>query len=114
MGLTSSGPPFYAGQQHIRVKKVRPPSKTWTPPANTQPKQEEEQEEEREKMEEEKPSPKPEAGKLMCSGDPGRLTSRNFTGALGQDIARGGKDLALLGVCILTAEGREKGLSFGK
>ncbi|PKU38222.1 unconventional myosin-xv-like [Limosa lapponica baueri] len=49
------------GQQHIRVKKVRPPSKTWTPPANPQPQQEEEEEEVREKKEEEKPSPKPEA-----------------------------------------------------
>ncbi|XP_074745220.1 myosin XVB [Strix uralensis] len=49
------------GKQHIRVKKVRPPSKTWTPPANPQPKQEEEKEEEQEKMKEEKPSPKTEA-----------------------------------------------------
>ncbi|XP_026717083.1 myosin XVB [Athene cunicularia] len=48
------------GEQHIRVKKVRPPSKTWTPPANPQPKQEE-KEEEQEKMKEEKPSPKTEA-----------------------------------------------------
>ncbi|CAM9695389.1 unnamed protein product [Bubo scandiacus] len=49
------------GKQHIRVKKVRPPSKTWTPPANPQPKREEEKEEEQEKMKEEKPSPKTEA-----------------------------------------------------
>ncbi|XP_074900633.1 myosin XVB isoform X1 [Buteo buteo] len=48
------------GEQQIRVKKVRPPSKTWTPPANPQPKQEE-KEEEQEKKEEEKPSPKTEA-----------------------------------------------------
>ena len=82
------------------MKKVRPPSKTWTPPANPHPKQEEEKEEEQETREEEKPSPKTEAGKMLCSGDPGRLTSRTFPGASGQDIARGGKDLALLGVCI--------------
>ncbi|XP_068770245.1 myosin XVB [Struthio camelus] len=50
------------GQQQIRVKKVRPPSKTWTPPANLQPKEEEEEEEKMEKRkEEEKPSPKTEA-----------------------------------------------------
>ncbi|XP_050764616.1 myosin XVB [Gymnogyps californianus] len=49
------------GEQQIRVKKVRPPSKTWTPPANPQPKQEEEKEEEQETREEEKPSPKTEA-----------------------------------------------------
>ncbi|XP_076210005.1 myosin XVB isoform X2 [Aptenodytes patagonicus] len=49
------------GEQQIRVKKVRPPSKTWTPPANPQPKQEEEKEEEQEKRKEEKPSPKTEA-----------------------------------------------------
>ncbi|XP_037267973.1 myosin XVB isoform X2 [Falco rusticolus] len=49
------------GEQHIRVKKVRPPSKIWTPPANPQPKQEEEKEEEQEKRKEEKPSPKTEA-----------------------------------------------------
>ncbi|XP_040979342.1 myosin XVB [Aquila chrysaetos chrysaetos] len=48
------------GEQQIRVKKVRPPSKTWTPPANPQPKQEE-KEEEQEKKKEEKPSPKTEA-----------------------------------------------------
>lgn len=66
-------------------------------------------EEEQEKKEEEKPSPKTEAGKMLCSGDPGRLTSQNFPGASGQDIARGGKDLALLGVCILTGgEERER------
>ncbi|KAM9371432.1 myosin XVB [Phaethornis superciliosus] len=41
------------GEQHIRVKKVRPPSKTWTPPENPQPKQEEENEEERRKKKEE-------------------------------------------------------------
>ncbi|XP_008947752.1 PREDICTED: unconventional myosin-XV [Merops nubicus] len=45
------------GEQQIRVKKVRPPSRTWTPPANPQPKQQEEPE----KREEEKPSPKIEA-----------------------------------------------------
>ncbi|KAM6050180.1 myosin XVB [Theristicus caerulescens] len=49
------------GEQHIRVKKVRLPSKTCTPPANPQPKQEEEKKEEQEKSEEEKPSPKTEA-----------------------------------------------------
>ncbi|XP_074967592.1 myosin XVB [Phalacrocorax aristotelis] len=49
------------GEQQIRVKKVRPPSKTCTPPANPQPKQEEEKEEEEEKKKEEKPSPKTEA-----------------------------------------------------
>ncbi|XP_052664871.1 myosin XVB [Harpia harpyja] len=48
------------GEQQIRVKKVRPPSKTWTPPANPQPKQEEKEEEQEEKKEE-KPSPKTEA-----------------------------------------------------
>ncbi|XP_069728703.1 myosin XVB [Phaenicophaeus curvirostris] len=48
------------GEQQIRVKKVRP-SKTWTPPANPQPKQDEEKKEEREKREVEKPSPKPVA-----------------------------------------------------
>ncbi|XP_049668944.1 myosin XVB [Accipiter gentilis] len=48
------------GEQQIRVKKVKPPSKTWTPPANPQPKQEE-KEEEQEKKEEEQPSPKTEA-----------------------------------------------------
>ncbi|XP_014744616.1 PREDICTED: unconventional myosin-XVB-like, partial [Sturnus vulgaris] len=41
------------GEQHIRVKKVRP-SKTWTPPAKPQPKEEEEEEEKEEKEEEEK------------------------------------------------------------
>ncbi|XP_063208561.1 myosin XVB [Chroicocephalus ridibundus] len=50
------------GEQHILVKKVRPPSKTWTPPANLQTQQEEEEKEaEKEKREEEKPSPKIEA-----------------------------------------------------
>ncbi|KAM6403474.1 myosin XVB [Rhynochetos jubatus] len=49
------------GEQRIQVKKVRPPSKTWTPPANPQPNQEEEKEEEGEKRKEEKPSPKTEA-----------------------------------------------------
>lgn len=107
MGLTSSGPPFYTGEQQIRVKKVKPPSKTWTPAANPQPKQEE-KEEEQEKKEEEQPSPKTEAGKTVCSGDPGRLTSRNFPGASSQDIAREGKDLALLGICILAGEERER------
>ncbi|XP_038013497.1 myosin XVB [Motacilla alba alba] len=57
------------GEQHIRVKKVRP-SKTWTPPAKPQPTEEEEEEkreelekrkkEELEKRKEEKPVPKPE------------------------------------------------------
>ncbi|XP_064584955.1 myosin XVB [Zonotrichia leucophrys gambelii] len=67
------------GEQHIRVKKVRP-SKTWTPPAKPQPTEEEEEEEEKreemekrkkeemekrkkeelEKRKEEKPVPKPE------------------------------------------------------
>ncbi|KAL2297686.1 hypothetical protein Nmel_016240 [Mimus melanotis] len=56
------------GEQHIRVKKVRP-SKTWTPPAKPQPKEEEEEEEreelekkkreELEKRKEVKPVPKP-------------------------------------------------------
>ncbi|XP_025946334.1 myosin XVB [Apteryx rowi] len=49
------------GQQQIRVKKVRPPSKTWTPPANPQPKEEEEKEEKEKRKEKEKPSPKTEA-----------------------------------------------------
>ncbi|KAM6245291.1 myosin XVB [Porphyrio hochstetteri] len=54
------------GEQQIRVKKVRPPSKTWTPPEDPQPKQDEEKkekrkEEEKEEREEEKPSPKAEA-----------------------------------------------------
>ncbi|XP_009989819.1 PREDICTED: unconventional myosin-XV-like [Tauraco erythrolophus] len=49
------------GYEQIRVKKVRLPPKTWTPPANPQPKQEEEKEEKREKRNEENPSPKPEA-----------------------------------------------------
>lgn len=110
MGLTSSSPPFYAGQQEIRVKKVRPPSKTWTPPANPEPKQEEkeEEEQEQEKRKEEKPNPKTEAGKMLCSGAPSRLTNRNFPGASGQAIAREGKGLALLGICILTGEERER------
>ncbi|XP_068065589.1 myosin XVB isoform X1 [Anomalospiza imberbis] len=57
------------GEQHIRVKKVRP-SKTWTPPAKPQPTEEEEEEkreelekrkkEEMEKRKEVKPVPKPE------------------------------------------------------
>lgn len=73
------------------MKKVRPPSKVWTPAANPQSKQvEEEKEEEQEKRKEEKPSPKTEAGKMLCSGDPGRLTSRNFPGVSGQDRGRGG------------------------
>uniref|UniRef100_A0A8C0ZED5 Unconventional myosin-XV-like domain-containing protein n=1 Tax=Cyanistes caeruleus TaxID=156563 RepID=A0A8C0ZED5_CYACU len=46
------------GEQHIRVKKVRP-SKTWTPPAKPQPK-EEEKREELEKRKEVKPVPKAE------------------------------------------------------
>ncbi|XP_071620656.1 myosin XVB isoform X1 [Heliangelus exortis] len=58
------------GEQHIRVKKVRPPSKTWTPPENPQPKQKEEKEDERkkrkeeegEKRKEEKPSSETQAG----------------------------------------------------
>ncbi|XP_068889012.1 myosin XVB [Aphelocoma coerulescens] len=41
------------GEQHIRVKKVRP-SKTWTPPAKPQPKEEEEEQEERKREEQEK------------------------------------------------------------
>ncbi|XP_010080812.1 PREDICTED: unconventional myosin-XV [Pterocles gutturalis] len=49
------------GEQQIQVKKVRPPSKPWTPPAKPQPQQEEVNEEEPEEMKEEKPSPKPEA-----------------------------------------------------
>nr|XP_047920128.1 myosin XVB [Anser cygnoides]XP_047920129.1 myosin XVB [Anser cygnoides] len=48
------------GEQKILVKKVRPPSKIWTPPANPQPKHEEKEEEEK-KNTEEKPSPKTEA-----------------------------------------------------
>ncbi|XP_032858325.2 myosin XVB [Tyto alba] len=48
------------GEQQIRVKQVRPPSKTWTPPANPQPKQEEEKEEKQEKSKGEKPSPNTE------------------------------------------------------
>uniref|UniRef100_A0A8C0UXR7 SH3 domain-containing protein n=1 Tax=Cyanistes caeruleus TaxID=156563 RepID=A0A8C0UXR7_CYACU len=68
VGLTSSSPPLYAGEQHIRVKKVRP-SKTWTPPAKPQPK-EEEKREELEKRKEVKPVPKAEPGKMLCSGDP--------------------------------------------
>lgn len=122
MGLTSSSPPFYAGEQEIRVKKVRPPSKTWMPPANPEPKQEEKKEEEQkkkeeeqEKREEEKHSPKAEAGKMLCSGAPSRLTNRSFPGASGQAIPREGKGLALMGICILTGEEkREKGLSFEK
>jgi len=118
--LASSSPPFYAGEQQIRVKKVRPPSKSWTPPENPQPKQEKEKEEVQKKEEvqekttEKKPSPKTEAGKMQYGLASVRLTSRNFPGASGQDTARGGKDLALLGVCVLAGEEREKGLSFGK
>ncbi|KAF4797358.1 unconventional myosin-XV-like protein [Turdus rufiventris] len=41
------------GEQHIRVKKVRP-SKTWTPPAQPQPKEEEEEDEEEKRQELEK------------------------------------------------------------
>nr|XP_041575872.1 myosin XVB [Taeniopygia guttata] len=41
------------GEQHIRVKKVRP-SKTWTPPAKPQPTEEEEEEEKREELEKRK------------------------------------------------------------
>ncbi|KAJ7427469.1 myosin XVB isoform X3 [Willisornis vidua] len=48
------------GEQHIQVKKVRPPTKTWTPPANPQPEQEEEKKQE-EKRKEVKPVPKAEA-----------------------------------------------------
>ncbi|XP_066056858.1 myosin XVB [Chamaea fasciata] len=49
------------GEQHIRVKKVRP-SKTWTPPAKPQPKEEEEEKrEELEKRKEVKHVPKPES-----------------------------------------------------
>lgn len=126
MGLTSSSP-LSAGEQHIRVKKVRP-SKTWTPPTQPQPKEEEEEDEEDkrqelekrkreelekkkreelEKRKEVKPVPKPEPGKMLCSGDPIRLTRNNFPGTSGQDLGRGGKDLALLGVCTLTGEERE-------
>ncbi|XP_063265365.1 myosin XVB isoform X2 [Prinia subflava] len=57
------------GEQHIRVKKIRP-RKTWTPPAKPQPKEEEEEEkreemekrkkEEPEKRKEVKPVPKPQ------------------------------------------------------
>lgn len=61
------------------MKKVRPPSKVWTPPANPQPKHEEKEEEEK-KNTEEKPSPKPEAGKMTCSGDLGRLISKSSPG----------------------------------
>uniref|UniRef100_A0A8C5IUG9 SH3 domain-containing protein n=1 Tax=Junco hyemalis TaxID=40217 RepID=A0A8C5IUG9_JUNHY len=49
---SGSSSPFYAGEQRIRVKKVRP-SKTWTPPAKPQP-TEEEEEEKREEMEKRK------------------------------------------------------------
>ncbi|XP_050175127.1 LOW QUALITY PROTEIN: myosin XVB [Myiozetetes cayanensis] len=48
------------GEQYIRVKKVRPPTKTWTPPAKPQPEQEEEKKQEQ-KVKEVKPVPKPEA-----------------------------------------------------
>lgn len=91
------------------MKKVRP-SKTWTPPAKPQPTEEEEEkkeelekrkEEELEKRKEEKPVPKPEQGKMLCSGDSSRLTRKTFPGTSGQDLGRGGKDLTLLGVCIL-------------
>lgn len=106
------------------MKKVRP-SKTWTPPAKPQPKEEEEEEEKREEQEkrkkeeqekrkEVKPVPKPEPGKMLCSVDPGRLTRKNFPRTSGQDLGRGEKDLALLGVCILTGEKREECLNFGK
>lgn len=109
VGLTGSSPPFYAGEQRIRVKKVRP-SKTWTPPAKPQPKEEEEEKkrEEPEKRKEVKPVPEPEPGK-MCYGDPSRLTRKNFPGTSGQDLGRGEKDLPLLGICILTGE--ERGMS---
>ncbi|XP_054027080.1 myosin XVB [Dryobates pubescens] len=50
------------GEQKIRVKKIRPASKAWTPPANPQPEQEEEKKKkEQETRKEEKPRPKPEA-----------------------------------------------------
>ncbi|XP_064007807.1 myosin XVB [Pogoniulus pusillus] len=49
------------GEQKIRVKKIRPASKAWTPPASPQPKQEEKEEKEQETRKEEKPRPKPEA-----------------------------------------------------
>lgn len=89
------------------MKKVRP-RKTWTPPAKPQPTEEEEEEEKREELEkrkkeemekrkEEKPVPKPEPGKMLCSGDSSRLTRKNFPGTSGQDLGRGGKDLTLLG-----------------
>jgi len=83
MSLMSSGVSVYVGEQKILVKKVRAPSKTWTPPANPQPKEMEEKKKEEEKeknMTEEKPSPKTEAGKMILSGGPGRLRSRNFPG----------------------------------
>lgn len=89
MSLTNSSPPFYAGQQRIRVKKVRP-SKTWIPPAKPQPKKEDEEEEKREELEKKKevePAPKSEPGKI-CSGDPSRLTRKNFPGTPGQDFQR--------------------------
>lgn len=113
------------------MKKVRP-SKTWTPPAKPQPKEEEEEEEKREeqkrkreeqekrkkeeqeKRKEVKLVPKPEPGKMLCSADPGRLTRKNVSGTSGQDLGREEKDLALLGVCILTGEERGECLSFGK
>ncbi|XP_065504168.1 myosin XVB [Caloenas nicobarica] len=57
------------GEQEIRVKQVRPPSKIWTPPANPEPKQEE-KEEEQEKRKEEKPSPKAEAAPAAPSPPP--------------------------------------------
>lgn len=65
------------------MKKVRAPSKTWTPPANPQPKEMEEKKKEQENeknLTEEKPSPKTEAGKVILSGDSGRLRSRSFLG----------------------------------
>ncbi|XP_051653751.1 unconventional myosin-XVB-like [Manacus candei] len=59
------------GEQHIRVKKVRPPTKTWTPPANPQPEQEEEKKQEQQRKEV-KPVPRPEAApaSLVPSPEP--------------------------------------------
>lgn len=74
--------------------------------------EEEKKEQEKEKnMTEEKPSPKTEAGKVMLSGDPGRLRSRNFPGVgVSPGYTQKRRDLALLGVS--AAEG--KVLCFGR
>lgn len=90
------------------MKKVRPPSKIWTPPANPEPKHEE-----KKKNTEEKPSPKTEAGKMTCSGDPGRLTSKNSPGvsiSSGCSQRRKGSGSPRS----LYSRRREKGLGFGK